>query len=134
MKCIRYSIRYSHDTGEDEWEIYQTDEVAAWMRDLRRADPEAAGKVEAAVDVLAEYGPTLGRPLCRHPGGLETREPEGTAPRQTNIRVLFVFDPWRSAILLVAVDKTGQWHKWYEGAIPKAEQLFALYPKERAKA
>lgn len=41
--------------------------------------------------------------------------------RQTNIRVLFVFDPWRSAILLVAGDKTGQWHKWYEEAIPQAE-------------
>jgi hypothetical protein len=49
--------------GEDEWEIYQTDGVAAWMRDLRRTDPQAAEKVEAAVDVLAEYGPTLGRPL-----------------------------------------------------------------------
>jgi len=55
-------------------------------------------------------------------------------PRQTNIRVLFVFDPWRSAILLVAGDKTGQWRKWYEWAIPQAEQLFALYQQERAKA
>ena len=54
-------------------------------------------------------------------------------PRQTNIRVLFVFDPWRSAILLVAGDKTSQWHRWYEGAIPRAEQLFALYLQERAK-
>jgi hypothetical protein len=34
--------------------------------------------------------------------------------------------------LLVAGDKTGQWHKWYEEAIPQAEQLFALYLKERA--
>jgi hypothetical protein len=33
--------------------------------------------------------------------------------------------------LLVAGDKTGQWHKWYEGAIPQAEQLFALYLEER---
>jgi hypothetical protein len=47
---------------------------------------------------------------------------------------LFVFDPWRSAILLVAGDKTGQWRKWYERAIPQAEQQFALYLKERAKA
>jgi len=48
---------------EDEWEIYQTDEVASWMDLLRRDDPDAAEKVEAAVDVLSEYGPTLGRPL-----------------------------------------------------------------------
>jgi DNA-binding XRE family transcriptional regulator len=61
MTRSRYRIRYSRGMGEDEWEIYQTDEVAAWMRDLRRTDPQAADKVEAAVDVLAEYGPTTSR-------------------------------------------------------------------------
>jgi hypothetical protein len=30
---------------------------------LRRDDPHGAEKVEAAVDVLSEFGPTLGRPL-----------------------------------------------------------------------
>jgi hypothetical protein len=39
--------------------------------------------------------------------------------------------PWRSAILPVAGDKTGQWHAWYERAIPQAETLYALYLKER---
>ncbi|WP_280355980.1 hypothetical protein [Nocardia otitidiscaviarum] len=33
------------------------------MDDLRQNDPEAAAHVEAAVDVLSEHGPTLGRPL-----------------------------------------------------------------------
>ena len=37
-----------------EWEIYQTNEVADWMENLRHADPEAADRVEAAVDVLSE--------------------------------------------------------------------------------
>jgi hypothetical protein len=46
-----------------QWEIYQTDEVADWVGNLRRTDPGAADQVEAAVDVLSEYGPTLGRPL-----------------------------------------------------------------------
>jgi hypothetical protein len=131
---LAYSISYSRGMGEDEWEIYQTDEVSAWMRDLRRTDPQAAEKVEAAVDVLAEYGPTLGRPLVDTLVGSKLANLKELRPRQTNIRVLFVFDPWRSAILLVAGDKTGQWHKWYEGAIPQAEQQFALYLKERAKA
>ena len=74
-----YSISYSHGMGEDEWDIYQTDEVAAWMDDLRRTDSEAADKVEAAVDVLAEYGPTLGRPLVDTLAGSKTVEPQGTA-------------------------------------------------------
>ena len=120
--------------GEDEWDIYQTDEVAAWMDDLRRTDPEAADKVEAAVDVLAEYGPTLGRPLVDTLVGSKLSNLKELRPRATYIRVLFVFDPWRSAILLIAGDKTGQWRSWYERAIPQAEQLYATYLEERAKA
>ncbi|MFJ1457940.1 type II toxin-antitoxin system RelE/ParE family toxin [Nocardia sp. N2S4-5] len=54
-------------------------------------------------------------------------------PRQTVIRILFVFDPWRSAILLVGGDKTGQWNAWYEQAIPHAESLYEIYLKERAE-
>jgi hypothetical protein len=46
---------------------------------------------------------------------------------------LFVFDPWRSSILLVAGDKSGQWHSWYEDAIPLAEQRYEAYLKERAQ-
>ena len=104
------------------------------MQDLLSTDPQAAEKVEAAVDVLAEYGPTLGRPLVDTLTGSKLANLKELRPRQTNIRILFVFETWRSAILPVAGDKTGQWHRWYEGAIPQAEQLFALYLTERAKA
>lgn len=119
--------------GEDEWEIYQTDEVAAWMEDLRREDSYAAEKVEAAVDVLSEFGPTLGRPLVDTLVGSKLANLKELRPRQTTIRVLFVFDPWRSAILLVAGDKAGQWKTWYERAIPRAEELYAVYVDERTK-
>jgi len=119
--------------GEDEWEIYQTDEVAAWMTDLRRIDPQAAEKVEAAVDVLAEYGPTLGRPLVDTLTGSKLANLKELRPRQTNIRVLFVFDPWRAAVLLVAGDKSGQWKRWYQRAVPEAEQAYESYLKERQK-
>lgn len=49
------------------------------------------------------------------------------------MRILFVFDPWRSSILLVAGDKAGQWSSWYERAIPLAEQRYEIYLKERAQ-
>src|SRR5580700_10081441 len=75
--------------GEGAWEVYQTDEVAAWMQDLRRTDPQAAEKVEAAVDVLTEYGPTLGRPLVDTLVGSKLANLKELRPRQTNIRVLF---------------------------------------------
>ena len=51
----------------------------------------------------------------------------------SQIRILFVFDPWQSAILLVAGDKARQWRRWYTEAIPRAEQLYEIYLKERAE-
>jgi hypothetical protein len=51
----------------------------------------------------------------------------------SEIRILFVFDPWRSAILLVAGDKSGKWNRWYAAAIPRAERLYEIYLKERAE-
>jgi hypothetical protein len=44
---------------------------------------------------------------------------------------LFVFDPWRSAILLIGGDKSGNWTGWYRYAIPHAEELYDQYLKER---
>ena len=54
----------------------------------------------------------------------ELRVPSGA------IRVLFVFDPRRTAILLLGGDKTDRWREWYERAIPEAERLYADYLKE----
>jgi hypothetical protein len=51
---------------------------------------------------------------------------------RSEVRILFVFDPWRSAILLVAGDKAGSWNKWYARMIPRAEQLCEIYLEERA--
>ncbi|MFE3225899.1 type II toxin-antitoxin system RelE/ParE family toxin [Nocardia sp. NPDC059228] len=116
-----------------EWDIYQTDEVAAWMVELRHSDPEAADHVEAAVDVLSERGPTLGRPLVDTLNGSKLANLKELRPRQTMIRILFVFDPWRSAILLIGGDKTGQWNAWYQHAIPRSEELYEIYLKERAE-
>jgi hypothetical protein len=47
--------------------------------------------------------------------------------------MLFVFDPDRAAIFLVAGDKAGQWSHWYEDAIPLAEARYADYRAEKNK-
>ncbi|MBB6174064.1 hypothetical protein HNR23_004124 [Nocardiopsis mwathae] len=52
---------------------------------------------------------------------------------RSEIRILFVFDPWRSAILLVAGDKAGNWRRWYRDAVPRAEWLYETYVAERRK-
>ena len=62
-------------------------------------------------------------------GNLKELRP-GSAGR-TEVRILFAFDPWRSAILLTGGDKSGDWRGWYRRAIPRAEELYEEYLKER---
>jgi hypothetical protein len=45
-------------------------------------------------------------------------------PRGGYLRVLFAFDPRRTAILLIGGDKKDQWTAWYEQLIPIADQLY----------
>jgi hypothetical protein len=53
----------------------------------------------------------------------------GSAAR-SEIRVLFAFDPTRSALLLLGGDKSGNWQRWYKENIPIAEQLYLDYTAE----
>ncbi len=81
----------------------------------------------AAIDVLSDLGPHLGRPLVdtvtasRHRNMKELRP--GSSGRN-ELRVLFAFDPERRAIVLVAGDKSGDWNRWYKKNIPIADTLF----------
>jgi hypothetical protein len=50
--------------------------------------------------------------------------------RAGTIRVLFAFDPRRTAILLLGGDKRGQWSRWYLDAIPAAERIYARHLAE----
>lgn len=50
---------------------------------------------------------------------------------RSEVRILFVFDPWRSAILLLGGDKSGNWTQWYKAALPEAERLYKDCLEER---
>src|SRR4051794_5972988 len=118
------------------WEIYLTHEVETWLDRLLRDDQRSHLQVTAAVEALAESGPNLGRPLVDRIKGAHLHNLKELRPGSSGtseIRVLFMFDPWRSAILLVAGDKSGNWVNWYRDAIPHAEDLYAIYLKERAE-
>jgi hypothetical protein len=115
----------------EEWEIRVTDELLAWISTL---DERTRAQVVDAIDRLAEAGPALGRPLVdsiaySRIGNLKELRP-GSAGR-SEVRILFAFDPWRSAILLTRGDKSGDWQGWYRRAIPRAEELYEEYLKER---
>jgi hypothetical protein len=117
-----------------EWEILMTAQVEEFLEMLYEADRETHQLVNQAILVLERNGPAEGRPLVdsitasQISNMKELRPPSGG---RREIRILFVFDPWRSAALLVAGDKSGQWHRWYREAIPEAERLYATYLKER---
>lgn len=70
----------------------------------------------------------LGRPLVDHIKGSSVHNMKELRPPSagsTEIRILFVFDPRRRAILLVAGDKSKDWRKWYDRNIPLAEERYA---------
>ena len=87
------------------WEIAFTDEFEAWWDGLEEGDQE---KVRVAVDILEEDGPALGRPLVDTLEGSRHTNMRELRPMGSNIRVMFAFDPRRTAILLIGGDKTGR--------------------------
>lgn len=98
--------------------------IEDWLTEL---DEQSYEQVVAALELLQERGPQLGRPLVdtikasRHKNMKELRP--GSSGR-SELRVLFAFDPERKAIFLVAGDKAGRWEKWYKVNIPIADDRF----------
>ncbi|BCJ60134.1 hypothetical protein Jiend_35560 [Micromonospora endophytica] len=114
--------------GAGEWRIDATDELDEWFVRLSKEDPDSANQVAAAIDILAREGPALGRPLVDRVKGSDYKNMKELRPGSsggTEIRILFAFDPTRTAILLVAGNKAGNWKGWYEMNILEADRLFA---------
>jgi hypothetical protein len=119
-----------------EWEILITAQVETFLDALFESDRDSHRLVNQAILVVERNGPAEGRPLvdtvtASHlPNMKELRPPSAG---RTEIRILLVFDPYRSAVLLVAGDKSGRWNRWYHTAIPEAERLYAAYLDERKR-
>ncbi|WP_461036679.1 type II toxin-antitoxin system RelE/ParE family toxin [Streptomyces mayteni] len=112
------------------WSVKVTDEYAAWFRDLIKEDVASASQVAQAIAALREAGPTLGRPLVDRLKGSRLHHLKELRPGsrgQSEIRIIFAFDPTRSALLLVGGDKANSWQRWYRDNIPVAEQLYLEY-------
>ncbi len=109
------------------WEVSLHVEVEAWFLDICRADPVSADLIAEAIDLLAEHGPGLGRPLVDRIHGSRYHNMKELRPGSSGtieVRLIFAFDPAREAIFLVAGDKSGQWKAWYKMAIPLADERF----------
>lgn len=109
------------------------DEVRDFRSNLSERDRDA---FDAAVELLAETGPTLGRPVVGEVDlrdqSIEIRGLFGShlkelRPHGTSIRVLFTFDPQRNVVLLFPGDKAGEWSRWYRRAVAEAARLYREY-------
>jgi hypothetical protein len=114
------------------WEVEGTDEFAAWwavLNDDERKD------VAFVVDLVVERGPTLEYPYSSAVRGsrLGHMRELRAQHRGRPYRVLYAFDPRRTAILLLAGNKTGH-ARWYEIHVPRAELLYERYLAELRKA
>jgi hypothetical protein len=113
--------------------VLLVEEVAEWFVDLTKNDPQSADLVKDTIDRLAAVGPTLGRPLVDRIQGSRHHNMKELRPGSTGrseVRILFVFDPVRRAVLPVAGDKSGNWQRWYKTAIPQADERYDLHLTE----
>ncbi|MFI7276758.1 type II toxin-antitoxin system RelE/ParE family toxin [Streptomyces sp. NPDC049879] len=112
------------------WEIVVVEPALSWLHTLRRTDRHTLIQVSEAIGALREEGPALGRPLVdtikgsRLPNLKELRPGSAGA---SEVRLLFVFDPDRQAVILVGGDKAGNWSGWYRKAVPRAEEAYAQH-------
>jgi hypothetical protein len=104
------------------WDVEYTDEFDGWWNSLSEGEQE---DVDAYVAALMTFGVTLKFPYCssvessRHSHMRELRVQHAGRP----YRVLYAFDPRRTAILLIGGDKTGN-ARWYEEFVPVADNLY----------
>lgn len=72
-------------------------------------EPNELRRVVDAVNTLEEHGPGLGRPTVDTISNSTIANLKELRPG--TVRVQFVLDPYRSAILLVAGYKSGAWNR-----------------------
>lgn len=103
-------------------EVEYTDEFGSWWDALSQPEQESVAHV---VDLLAARGANLGHPFSsgiassRHSHMRELRVQHRGRP----LRVFYAFDLRRTAILLIAGDKTGD-DRFYERMVPLADRVY----------
>jgi hypothetical protein len=110
------------------WEVEFSDEFGAWWDSLTAAEQKS---VDFTVRLLQALGPVLKMPhssgveISRHAHMRELRIQHEGRP----YRVLYAFDPRRTAMLLIGGDKTGN-DRWYEEYVPLADAIYDRHVRE----
>ncbi|WP_151957236.1 type II toxin-antitoxin system RelE/ParE family toxin [Acinetobacter guillouiae] len=107
------------------WTVITTDLFNEW---LEQQDDSTQEKVLAALVVLQQLGPSLGRPLVdtvndsKFTNMKELRVQHSGKP----LRAFFIFDPLRQAIVLCIGNKGGK-KRFYKEMLDIAEQQYELH-------
>lgn len=110
------------------WDVVLTDECRDWYEALSEAEQVS---IIAVVDSLVEHGPRL-----RYPASSGIAKSAYAHMRELRVqhagrpyRILYAFDPARTAVLLIGGDKTGD-DRWYDVMVPRADKIYAEYLRE----
>lgn len=111
-----------------EWDVEYTDEFGEWWGMLNEEEQD---DIAVSVGLLEKLGPNLKFPHSsdikgsKHGHMRELRVQHKGQP----YRILYAFDPRRTALLLIGGCKTGD-DGWYEEYVPKADKLYDAHLKE----
>jgi hypothetical protein len=108
------------------WDVVYTERAADWIVALGEGDFQ---RIMAAIEMLEQRGPGLGRPLVDRIEGSRHHNMKGAAHGNRPLAVRLRRQPPRRVILLGG-DKRGDWSGWYERNIPLADDLYDAYLRE----
>jgi hypothetical protein len=92
------------------WLLVIHPEVREWLHEIRKTDRLTAALIgQASQHVIDGRGPDEGRPLVDRIKDSQLHHLKELRPAstgETEVRILFIFDPVRQMVLLVAGDKS----------------------------
>ncbi|EQC48790.1 Gp49-like PF05973 family protein [Bacteriovorax sp. BSW11_IV] len=113
------------------WNIKQTVEFQDWFDE---ADKVLQEDTVEHVKLLEQFGPHLKRPHADTLKGSQLTNLKELRfnSRDKVIRIFFIFDPDRNAVLLIGGDKAGSGDKsFYDKMIDQSERIYGRYLDER---
>ena len=107
------------------WTVITTDLFNEW---LEQQDESTQEKVLAALIVLQQKGPSLGRPLVDtvYDSKFTNMKELRVQHRGKPLRAFFAFDPLRQAIVLCIADKGGK-KRFYKEMLAIADEQYELH-------
>ena len=114
------------------WAVLRSSEFREWYRTALTDEERDA--IVAAVLRLQEDGPALRRPLSGSIKASKFANMKELIPPAGNIRILYLLDQERRAVLLLGGDKSDRWEDWYRANIPIADSIYERHLAARAAA